>query len=141
MAQAAGRDPATIGLAHVVLWPVKWEAEAATSGGRRTLTGSSDEMRQDVDTLARAGVRHLCLSFHAQWKLRTVMWDFVGDPLPPELLADLRRFVREGPPVELTCLLDRFENDALLGRARALVRAGVFPDDDTGGHRYPWPLV
>lgn len=81
------------------------------------------------------------LSFHAQWKLRTVMWDFVGEPLPSELLADLRRFLRDGPPPELTCLLDRIENDALLNRARALVRAGVFPDDDTGGHRYPWPLV
>lgn len=81
------------------------------------------------------------LSFHAQFKLRTVMWDFVGEPLPAEVAASLKRFVASGPPDELTCLLDRFENDALLTRARALVEAGVYPDDDTGGHRYPWPLV
>lgn len=81
------------------------------------------------------------LSFHAQFKLRTVMWDFVGEDLPPEVSGALARFVADGPPVELTCLLDRFEADAMVARARALLEAGVYPDDDTGGHRYPWPLV
>lgn len=81
------------------------------------------------------------LSFHAQWKLRTVMWDFVGEPLPDDVTEGLERFLAQDPPVELTCLLDRFENDALLTRARNLLAAGEYPDDDTGGHRYPWPLV
>jgi uncharacterized repeat protein (TIGR03843 family) len=81
------------------------------------------------------------LSFHAQFKLRTVIWDFVGEPVPDDVLEAVTGFLDEGPSAELSCLLDRFEVDAMLSRARALVEKGVFPDDDTGGHRYPWPLV
>jgi uncharacterized repeat protein (TIGR03843 family) len=81
------------------------------------------------------------LSFHAQYKLRTVMWDFVDEPVPAEMLADIERFLTDGPPVELTCLLDSLENDAMLSRAKALLEAATFPDDETGGHRWPWPLV
>ncbi len=81
------------------------------------------------------------LSFHAQFKLRTVMWDFVGEPLADDLLDSIDSFVVEGPPAELACLLDRFEIDAMMTRARALRDAGVYPHDDTDGHRWPWPLV
>ena len=58
-----------------------------------------------------------------------------------DLAADLARFVAEGPPPELAALLDRFEIDAMMARAAALLAAGVYPDDDTGGHRWPWPLI
>ncbi|MEM7274431.1 MAG: phosphatidylinositol kinase [Actinomycetota bacterium] len=81
------------------------------------------------------------LSFHAQFKLRTVMWDYVGQPIPAEILAAVERFVDAGPPVELTCLLDRIENDAMMARAAAVVDEARFPEDETGGHRWPWPLV
>ncbi len=81
------------------------------------------------------------LSFHAQFKLRTVIWDFVDEPVPAETVADIERFVDDGPPVELAALLDPFETDAMMSRAQALAEAAVFPDDDTGGHRFPWPLV
>jgi len=81
------------------------------------------------------------LCFAAAFKLRTVMWDFAGQPLPADLRRAVARFAAEGPPIELRCLLDSFENDAMLVRAAALAEAGVYPDDDTGGHRYPWPLV
>ena len=81
------------------------------------------------------------LAFHAQYKLRTVMWDYCGHQLPDDLAADLARFVAEGPPPELAALLDRFEIDAMMARAAALLAAGVYPDDDTGGHRWPWPLI
>jgi uncharacterized repeat protein (TIGR03843 family) len=81
------------------------------------------------------------LSFHAQFKLRTVMWDYVGKPVPDAMLGDIDRFLTEGPPPGLTCLLDSFEIDAVLSRAKALVESGIYPDDETGGHRWPWPLV
>jgi hypothetical protein len=81
------------------------------------------------------------LAFHAQFKLRTVMWDFVGEPIPEALLVDLQRLVDDGPSAGLAQLLDTFEIDAMLSRARAVIEAGHFPEDDTGGHRYPWPLV
>ncbi len=81
------------------------------------------------------------LSFHAQWKLRTVMWDFVGDPIPDHVIGSIERLLDDGPPAEMVVLLDRFEIDAMMTRAKALASAGRFPDDDTGGQRYPWPLV
>ncbi len=81
------------------------------------------------------------LSFHAEFKLRTVIWDFVGDPIPADVLSDVAAFVDEGPPAELAALLNPFEQDAMLTRARAIVNEGHFPEDDTDGHRWPWPLV
>ncbi len=80
------------------------------------------------------------LSFHAEFKLRTVIWDFGGEPVPPELLADLERFVAEGIPDAMAALLGSFERDAVLTRARALLRERTLPVDLTG-RRYPWPLV
>jgi probable F420-dependent oxidoreductase len=62
---SAGRDPAKITLAHVVLWPVAFEAEKAISGGRRSFTGTTAELIADAKALAGAGVSHVNLSFHA----------------------------------------------------------------------------
>jgi uncharacterized repeat protein (TIGR03843 family) len=81
------------------------------------------------------------LAFHAQWKLRTVLWDFVDQPIPDEDLARVRAFVSAGPPVEICALLDNFEIDAMMTRAAAVLAEGVYPADDTDGHRWPWPLV
>ncbi len=80
------------------------------------------------------------LSFHAEFKLRTVIWEFGGEPIPTGLLADLERLVDEGLPAQFDRLLGTFERDAVLTRARALLREGVLPVDESG-HRYPWPLV
>lgn len=65
VSEKMGRDPRTIHLAHVVLWPVNMTAEAALSGGRRTMTGSVADLKEDVAALEAAGVKDLCLSFHA----------------------------------------------------------------------------
>lgn len=80
------------------------------------------------------------LAFHAEPKLRTVLWDYAGDPIPEPILTDVDRFLTTGPPPALADLLDPFERDALLTRARAVVREATFPVDHTG-RRYPWPLV
>jgi uncharacterized repeat protein (TIGR03843 family) len=80
------------------------------------------------------------LSFHAEFKLRTVIWEFGGEDIPGDLVDDVRRFVAAGVPDELASLLDPFERDALLARGRAVVSDRRFPIDGTG-HRYPWPLV
>lgn len=81
------------------------------------------------------------LAFHQEWKLRTVMWDFVGQDIPSDLLQDVERLVRDGPQESLSKLLNVFEVDALKTRAKAVLAEGVFPADDTEGHRWPWPLV
>jgi uncharacterized repeat protein (TIGR03843 family) len=80
------------------------------------------------------------LCFHVEPKLRTVIWDFVGQPVPEPMLADLRRFVAQPLPEALSELLEADECRALRSRARALIRKGCFPGDAVGDG-YPWPLV
>lgn len=80
------------------------------------------------------------LTFHAEMKLRTVIWDFGGEPIPGALLDDIRRVLRRSVPAPLGDLLDATERTALLARARAVLKVGRFPED-TGDRRYPWPLV
>ncbi len=80
------------------------------------------------------------LSFHAEFKLRTVIWDFAGDPVDADLLADLEALLDTGLPDSVGSLIGTFERDAVLTRARAVVREGSLPHDPTG-RRYPWPLV
>ena len=84
------------------------------------------------------GIDHgLC--FHEEFKLRTVIWEFAGEPIPPALLDDVDRLCRELPPA-LTALLRPSEQEALSERARDVLDLGRFPSDPSG-HRYPWPLV
>lgn len=80
------------------------------------------------------------LSFHQEFKLRTVIWEWGGDPIPDDLLADVAALVDRGLPPAFSTLLDTFERDAVLTRARAVLAERHFPTDDTG-RRYPWPLV
>jgi uncharacterized repeat protein (TIGR03843 family) len=80
------------------------------------------------------------LCFHAEPKLRTVVWDFAGEPVPEDVRKAARRLAGDGLPAALAELLAPEERSALLGRARALSAAERFPQDSTG-MRYPWPLV
>ncbi len=80
------------------------------------------------------------LCFHVEPKLRTVIWEFADEPLPPALLGDLRRLAAGPVPAAVAALIDADEGRALLKRARALVKIGRFPTD-TVGRGYPWPLV
>ncbi len=80
------------------------------------------------------------LTFHSEFKLRTVVWDWAGDPLPDGIRDDLQTFLETGIPDALAELLDDAEIDAIRSRTRGLVRSGSFPVDPTGT-RYPWPLV
>jgi uncharacterized repeat protein (TIGR03843 family) len=80
------------------------------------------------------------LCFHAEFKLRTVIWEFGGEDIPTALLDDVDRLISGGVPEPLAGVLDVFECDALLARGRALLSERRFPIDGTG-RRYPWPLV
>jgi hypothetical protein len=84
--------------------------------------------------------------FHVEPKLRTVIWDFAGDPLPDEVLADLGRLIedlRSGGSCakRLTPLLTGDEIRATAARARALLDAGTFPEPPEDRRPYPWPPV
>jgi uncharacterized repeat protein (TIGR03843 family) len=80
------------------------------------------------------------LCFHVEPKLRTVIWEFGGEPLPPALLDDLERLAATPLPKALAALIDDDEQRMLRRRLRALLRAKRFPSE-TGGRGYPWPLV
>ena len=78
------------------------------------------------------------LTFHAEPKLRTVIWDFAGDDIPDTLVADVAALAKNPP--DLSDLIASYEIDALVARARQLVERPAFPEPS---HRraYPWPLV
>jgi uncharacterized repeat protein (TIGR03843 family) len=82
--------------------------------------------------------------FNVEDKLRTVIWEFVGEPLPPDSEDDLRRIRTEldrGPLRDaLSPLLDPDEVAALGARTDGVLAAGAFPEP--GEHRpFPWPPV
>ena len=80
------------------------------------------------------------LCFHAAFKLRTVVWDFGGEPLPPDVCDGLRLLTGDGPPEALAELLEPAECAALAVRAETLLADGRFPTDPSG-RRWPWPVV
>ncbi len=80
------------------------------------------------------------LAFHHEFKLRTVIWEFGGELMRADEIEPVERLLETGLPADLAVLLDTFERDAVLTRARALVTQRRFPIDGTG-RRYPWPLV
>ena len=80
------------------------------------------------------------LSFHRQFKVRTVLWDFAGQPIEAELVADVQRLLDDGLPDPLAELLNGPQREALLARAGAVVAEGHYPHDHTG-RAHPWPLV
>jgi len=86
------------------------------------------------------------LTFHAERKLRTVIWDFAGQPIPPPLLEDLSALETslstESSPYrqELATLLAADEVTALASRIRRLLKTGIFPRPGPG-QNYPWPPV
>jgi len=79
------------------------------------------------------------LSFHADAKLRTVMWDFAGEELPAPILAGARSLT-VAVPEALGALLRAEEVDALVTRAREIADDPRFPGP-TAATRLPWPLV
>jgi uncharacterized repeat protein (TIGR03843 family) len=85
------------------------------------------------------GIDHgLC--FHVEPKLRTVMWDFAGEPIPEQVedwLGQLRRDEAE----YLARFIDLDEIEAVVDRAEQLVAYGYFPDPGGGRRTHPWPLV
>jgi uncharacterized repeat protein (TIGR03843 family) len=79
------------------------------------------------------------LCFAVDFKLRTVIWEFGGEPLPDEFLREASRLC-ERVPLDIAALLDDEEVEAIRGRAAWCVKERTFPVD-ASGRRYPWPLV
>ncbi len=83
------------------------------------------------------------LTFHVQPKLRTVVWDLGGHPVPPPLRDDLAalagRLDRADPPDGLADLLAPAELVVLAQRARRLARLEALPEVPPDRRPYPWP--
>ena len=80
------------------------------------------------------------LCFHADTKLRTVMWEFAGEKLPKSILAGCSCLV-EAVPERVACFLTGTEVAALRERARRLLESRSFPAPRDDYRAYPWPLV
>jgi uncharacterized repeat protein (TIGR03843 family) len=85
------------------------------------------------------------VSFHHENKLRTVLWDLAGSPVPANLVTDIgflaqRLTMREGALRLLDTLLSPEEWAALQRRVERLLAKGKYPQP-TSERSYPWPPV
>lgn len=83
------------------------------------------------------------VTFHASIKLRTVIWDYQGEPVPDPLLADLARLgeaVEGALGLRLSRLLSPPEVDSARRRLEWLLTHRRFPEPLTE-YPYPWPMV
>ena len=84
------------------------------------------------------------LCFNARPVLRTVIWEFAGQPVPEPVVEDLRRVeaaLREGTlRSDLLEHLESDEVDASADRAAALARTRRYPEPGPG-RSVPWPPV
>ena len=98
-----------------------------------------------VDFQGRLWAIDNALTFHAEPKLRTVIWIFAGQPLPEGVVADVRALhdtLAEDSQLNqaLHHLLDEKEVAAFHQRLGQLVDSGRFPEPGAG-RVLPWPLV
>ncbi len=82
--------------------------------------------------------------FSDEEKLRTVIWDHAGEPIPPALLDDLRRLRseprRDELRAELEVLLSAEEVAATEARMEEVLETARYPEP--GDRRpFPWPPV
>jgi uncharacterized repeat protein (TIGR03843 family) len=83
------------------------------------------------------------LTFNHVPKLRTVIWDYCGDPIRPDLLAQIQGFRRDPDKVRdlelaLKPLLSRNELEALFQRWDRLLASPCYPQLDPY-RNVPWP--
>ncbi|WP_423918294.1 SCO1664 family protein [Frigoribacterium sp. 2-23] len=92
----------------------------------------------------RHGVDH-GLTFHAEHKLRTVLWGWIGDELTSDEIEGLTRLRGHLSPdhdlgAALASLITTAELEAFGERCRALVEAACFPAPSGSSSAVPWPL-
>ncbi|MEK6222871.1 MAG: SCO1664 family protein [Chloroflexota bacterium] len=86
------------------------------------------------------------ICFHAQPKLRTVIWDFADETLSDhacEIISKLREQILPSTPLhtQLSAFLSEIEIIAMIGRIDKLTKSGIFPSPTDKRYSYPWPAV
>ena len=79
------------------------------------------------------------VSFHAENKLRTVLWQFADTPLLPEEIAKIEKLLDALDEKYLESLLTRSEIEAFIDRARFLLETVKFPMPNPNWPPVPWP--
>jgi uncharacterized repeat protein (TIGR03843 family) len=83
--------------------------------------------------------------FSDEPKLRTVIWDFVGEPIEPALRDDLTRLARDARDGRLRDQLDGLlsdrEREALADRAGDVAAMERFPEPGPDRRPFPWPPI
>ncbi|MEU3349266.1 SCO1664 family protein [Streptomyces sp. NPDC006700] len=86
------------------------------------------------------------VTFNVENKLRTLLWGWAGDPLPPEVLAVLKVLwdaLRDGAPLatRLAALITPAELEATRARVTTLLASGTHPEPAGDWPAIPWPPV
>lgn len=86
------------------------------------------------------------VSFHTDDKLRTLLWGWSGEPLPPEAVRVLRHLAAELAPdrplaTRLAQLLTADEVEAVRTRTATLLATGHYPRPGGDWPAIPWPPV
>ncbi|MGW3506764.1 SCO1664 family protein [Streptomyces sp. NPDC000994] len=86
------------------------------------------------------------VTFNVENKLRTLLWGWAGEPLPPEVLAVLKALedtLRDGAPLaaRLAALITPAELDATRARVTTLLASGTHPEPSGEWPAIPWPPV
>ena len=84
------------------------------------------------------------VTFNVHPKLRTVIWEHAGEPIPAAILADLARLATTLAAGDVRTVMDELlvpeEMDALEARVAALMQHAVYPEPGPG-RPYPWPPI
>jgi len=94
---------------------------------------------------SESGHLYVCdhgVTFHEEDKLRTVLWQWAGQPLNNEeidMLQSLRVRISEVTIEELPRLLSSVEIEALLMRVERLISESTFPEPNPEWPAVPWP--
>ena len=85
------------------------------------------------------------VTFHSETKLRTVIWDFIGDPLPKSIIADLNHLQKQfgavgGLGEQLQLLISPPEVESCLDRLNYLLEHPSYPAPSSQ-FPVPWPFI
>jgi uncharacterized repeat protein (TIGR03843 family) len=82
------------------------------------------------------------VTFHHEYKLRTVLWQWAGDSLTQneeQILKDLSQKLKDTKIENLSSLITDLEYQALLTRVDELLKIGTFPMPIHDWPAIPWP--
>ncbi|MBI4673205.1 MAG: SCO1664 family protein [Chloroflexi bacterium] len=126
----------------------KYRAEMQKIAVFDALVNNTDRKGGHVLVDARGAVWSIDhgVTFHQDPKLRTVIWDFVDEPIPAPLITQLEKLraaLKSGDTIrtQLESLLARSEVRAVGMRLIELLRARVYPSPPEDWPHIPWPPV